>query len=126
MAKKTILIDFDKTLNSYTSGWKGDPWNLPDPPVPGAVAFIRRMIASSSYDPVIFTTRALNKRTMDVEPRVEKAIRAWFVKHGLEPGAAATLRTTCHKIPCSLIIDDKAFRFEGKYPTTEQLGELTK
>lgn len=33
MRKKTVLVDFDGVLHSYTSGWKGadfKPWNRRD------------------------------------------------------------------------------------------------
>ena len=37
---KTILLDFDGVIHSYTSGWKG-AGVIPDPPVPGAIDFLR-------------------------------------------------------------------------------------
>lgn len=40
---KTICIDFDGVLHSYTSGWQGEDV-ASDPPVPGAIEWLREMI----------------------------------------------------------------------------------
>lgn len=53
---KTISLDFDGTLCSYESGWQG-PRNIPDPPVPGAIDFLLRLLAND-WDVAIFSTRS--------------------------------------------------------------------
>lgn len=131
--RKIVLIDFDGTLNSYKTKFdRNRPELLPDPPLPGAIAFMRRMCASGVYQPVIFTTRVAMEDDLEPggaafrdSPTVQRAIRAWLIEYGLEPVAAQSVRVTCHKVPCSLIIDDNAFRFEGKYPSPTEMDALT-
>jgi hypothetical protein len=126
MEKKTILVDFDGTLNSYRSGFDaGRPHYLPDAPNPGAIGWLRRLMVTQ-YKPVIFTTRALLRQTGQVNVEVVEAIRDWLYTHGLEKPAADAIEVTCIKIPCSLIVDDNAWRFEGKWPTPEELVKLTR
>lgn len=126
MQKKVILVDFDGTLNSYRSGFDASrPEHLPDAPNPGAIGWLRRLITTRQYEPVIFTTRALIRQTGQVNPVVVEAIRDWLLKHGLEREAAHSVQVTCIKLPCSLMVDDNAFRYEGKFPTPEELLKLT-
>lgn len=130
--RKVVLIDFDGTLNSYKSRFDRDrPEMLPDPPLPGAIAFLRRMCASGAYEPVIFTTRAVMEDDLQPgggaykdNPLVQREIKAWLVAHGLEPVAAQSIRITGAKLPCALIIDDRAFRFEGSYPTPKEMDQM--
>lgn len=127
MPKRVILIDFDATLNSYVSGFEPlRPEHLPDPPIPGAIGFVRRLCASSLYKPVIFTTRVYDETLDRDSTKVIYAIRDWLAHYGLEPVVAQQMEVTSRKIMNSLIIDDKAFRFEGRYPTPSEIDEMTK
>ncbi len=131
--RKVVLIDFDGTLNSYKTGFVPDrPDLLPDPPNSGAITFLRLLMASPKYEPVIFTSRALE--TSDFMPgggsyvdsqRVVRAIRDWLVEHGLSALSAQSIRITAAKLPNSLIIDDNGFRFEGKWPDVHEMDKLT-
>ena len=38
-----VCLDFDGVIHSYSSGWKG-PREIPDPPVPGAIRWIREFV----------------------------------------------------------------------------------
>lgn len=126
MQKKTILVDFDGTLNSYKTKFDfSRPAYLPDPPNPGAIGWLRRLLVTQ-YEPVIFTTRALVRNTGQVNPEVVEAIKDWLLKYGLEPHAVEAVQVTCIKIPCSLIVDDNCWRFEGRFPTPEELLKLTR
>lgn len=103
----TIAVDFDGVLNSYVSGWVL-PEELPDPPVDGAIEWLNEIV--DTYDVVIFTTRA---KYPDAIP----AIDGWLRKHGFTGKAAITARK-----PAALVyIDDRAWRFSGRFPTVEQI-----
>ena len=53
--KKTLCLDFDGVVHSYTSGWKG-ALTIPDPPVAGALRFI--IEADQHFKVAIFSSRA--------------------------------------------------------------------
>ena len=63
---------------------------------------------------IIFSTRAENELG-------RKAIYDWFVKHGLNPEVLNEL--TIHGGPdkpkAVIYIDDRAFHFEGLFPSTD-------
>lgn len=131
--RKTVLIGFDGTLNSYKTGFiPNKPDMLPDPPTPGAIAFLKRTAHSPRFNPVIFTARVLEMSdampgggSYQDNPMVVRAIREWLVEHGLEPVLAQSIRITAAKLPNSLIIDDNGFRYEGSWPTPAEMDELT-
>lgn len=52
--RKNISIDFDGVIHSYKSGWKGAD-KCPDPPVPGAIAFI--IMAVERFNVSIYSSR---------------------------------------------------------------------
>lgn len=129
--KKIVLVDFDGTLNSYHTGFEPKhPEHLPDGPNPGAIAWLRSLIASQTVEPVIFSTRLLHEESSDdsvgrVNHAVETAIRKWLAEHGLDDASALSLRMTCVKIKCSLIVDDHCYRYEGRFPPLTELNKLT-
>lgn len=55
MGKPILCLDFDGVLHSYSSGWRG-AGNIPDPPVPGMVAFLNKAI--ERFDVHIFSSRS--------------------------------------------------------------------
>ena len=55
MSKPILCLDFDGVLHSYESGWKGASV-IPDPPVPGAIAFLREAVQHFSV--YIFSSRS--------------------------------------------------------------------
>lgn len=54
---KTLCIDFDGVLHSYTSGWKGAR-NIPDPPVPGAMEWLIELIVADDIEVCIYSSRS--------------------------------------------------------------------
>src|SRR5271156_1345745 len=55
MAKPILCLDFDGVIHSYSSGWKGADV-IPDPPVAGAMQFIRD--ALEHFRVAIFSSRS--------------------------------------------------------------------
>lgn len=103
-----IAVDFDGVVNSYVSGWTG-PTDLPDPPVSGAIEWLEEM--AKSFEVVIFTTRGQY-------PEAIMAIRNWLAEHGY----CGPLLAVTHKKPAALVyLDDRAIRFEGVFPTKEEI-----
>lgn len=112
--RKTLAIDFDGVIHAYTSGWRG-ALEIPDPPVEGAIAWLEA--ASERFDLAIFSVRAAHPGGVD-------AMRAWLRANGLPDRVLARLRFPVAKPPAELYIDDRAYRFDGAFPSFDELGEL--
>lgn len=97
---RVILVDFDGVINSYISGFTNDS-DIPDPPIDGAQDYIARL--RRQYRVVVFSTRA---RTTEGTA----AVKGWLSKYSIE-----TDGITAIKIPCWLMIDDRAINFGGKW-----------
>ena len=121
---KTVLIDFDGVIHSYVSGWQGKQ-NIPDPPHPGAMPFLIQLIDHESIEPVIWTSRVHamegNPDAIAEAEQAEQAIRNWLLLHGLTASEVDQLKITNDKPPATMIIDDRAFRFEGGFPSIDYL-----
>jgi hypothetical protein len=109
--RETVCVDFDGVLHSYVSGWRG-PTVIPDPPIPGAIEFVRALDAE--YDVAIFSTRTSEEGAID-------AMRSYLIGHGLPEDAASRLLFPRHKVPARLYIDDRGWRFEGTFPTLAEI-----
>lgn len=97
--KKTVAVDFDGVLHSYTSGWTGiEPT---DPPCEGAVGFIQGL--SNNYTVVVVSSRA-------IDPGGAFAIERWLQKHGFPK-----LDVTSEKVPAVAYIDDRAVVYDGDF-----------
>jgi hypothetical protein len=121
----TVIVDFDGVVHSYTSGWKGVDV-IPDLPVPGAIDWIRAHLPvpdalgmSEPYrGPIV---QIYSSRSGSFRGR--RAMRAWFIKHGLERQYIDDniLKFPSKKPPALITIDDRAICFTGVFPTTEEM-----
>lgn len=121
--KKIICVDFDGVLHSYSSGWKG-PRTIPDPPVPGAMAWLYQMLTREGIEVAIYSSRC---RYVGAR----SAMRAWLHEHfvayldasGESRSRAEHLlglvKWPTRKPPAYLTIDDRAIQFEGYFPAPE-------
>lgn len=107
MGKSALAIDFDGVLHSYTSGWKGHDC-VPDVPTLGAREFIAAVTAGG-YEPIVHSSRASS-------PAGRAAVKDWLRAHGFPP-----LEVTQFKPAALVYIDDRAWRFEGRWPTPDEL-----
>lgn len=101
---RRIVFDFDGVIHSYTSGWKGYA-NIPDPPVEGIKDLID-MLKSAGYEIVVQSARC---DTLDGDA----AVREYLDKHNIKVD-----RTTSTKIPATVYVDDRGYRFNG--PISEE------
>lgn len=126
MNKPTLCLDFDGVIHSYSSGWKGATI-IPDPPVPGAVAFI--LAALESFEVAIYSSRSK-------EPGGIEAMQRWLAvaydRHvhprlsgppGLEAVdfAAVRLQWPTAKPAAFVTLDDRAVTFTGTWPAVDDL-----
>ncbi len=108
--QKRILVDFDGTIHSYRNGWKGAQV-IDGDAVQGALDFLRKLF-EGHYQVTIFSTRATGFGG-------HYAIRHWLIEQGLEPPIVRGIEITDQKLPAHLMIDDRAWAFEGTFPSLE-------
>ena len=118
--KYTIAVDFDGVIHRYDSPWI-NAHTIPDEPVEGAISWLWQML--QKFDVVIFSTRAKTWRG-------RRAMRQWLRQHagyswhetmgsrGLEDITYAAV-----KPPALVYIDDRAWRFEGTFPSANEIHE---
>lgn len=107
--RKTIALDFDGVLHAYTSPWT-TPAEIHDGPVPGAREFVVAVL--EHYDVVVFSARA-------GDPAGLVSIEEWLAKHGFPE-----LPIYLEKPRAQLYIDDRGFRFEGRFPSLAEIQAL--
>lgn len=98
--KQTVVVDFDGVLHSYSSGWKGAA-NIPDPPTPGAREAIAKL--RETYEVVVVSSRCCQEGGV-------AAISEWLERHDI-----VVDRVTNDKPAHIVVVDDRAFRFEGDW-----------
>ena len=99
--KKTVAIDFDGVINSYTSGWKGA--GETDKPVKGAGDGIKSLI-DAGFTVIIFSTRANSKLG-------KQTIRQYLSELDIPEGIEITDR----KPIADAYLDDRAVTFNGDW-----------
>lgn len=115
---KTIAIDFDGVIHAHTSPFtKAD--EIHDDPVEGALEFIREAFRRE-YGVTIYTARASRE---DNEGVVEAIVR-WLLTHGLEESYVEDIAITGTKPAAIVYIDDRGWRFEGTFPSFEEIAAL--
>lgn len=112
--KKRILIDFDGVIHSYVSGWGGAS-AITDPPVKGAIEWLKILIYDDRFEPVIWTSRLSGGQAVP-KMLVKEALGNWFIQHGLHREEVEKLTMTADKLPAHLIVDDRAWAFQGTFP----------
>lgn len=98
MNKKRILVDFDRVIHKYSSGWIDG--SIYDKPVPGSIEALKKL-QEAGYEVIIFTAKST------LGAKRNKEIREWLKSYGLK------LKVTWTKLPAIAIIDDRAIRFRS-------------
>lgn len=122
-----VACDFDEVIHQGMTLFT-TPTEIADPPFPGAFEWIRglldagvtfivhtcRLTGWSNSNPYLFHARG---------DEVEAALRAWFLRHGLEARYVDLLHFWHYvgKPSADVYIDDKAWRFHGIYPSVPEL-----
>lgn len=129
MEKTPILcIDFDGVIHSYISGWKG-PRNIPDPPVTGAIKWLRSLLSDPEsvsctaprfldFNVQIYSSRS---RYVGAKWAMKKWLRNEFKNSGYSSDLVELIKFPTEKPPASLLIDDHGYRFDGNFPTVNEM-----
>lgn len=129
--KYTICLDFDGVLHSYRSGYQGKPWIIPDPPVPGALEWLREFYERSELGEVNAIAAIYSTRSKSIRGRL--AMKRWlyrWLKHEFGYAGGPTWDPVCLEIPrwvqwpwfkppALVTVDDRAIRFEGNWDDPE-------
>lgn len=112
---KTIAVDFDGVLHLYTSYMdEWDPAVILDPPVRGAINWLAELVHTPKITVCISSSRNSQAGGID-------AMKAWLLQHGMAQTTIDMIEFPTHKPPAFLTIDDRAFLFQGQFPT---IGEI--
>lgn len=123
-------MDFDGVIHSYSSGWKG-AGNIPDPPVPGAIPWLMKML-EAGFEVAIFSSRSKNIFGRWAMKRwLAKAIADhWAAGGALPMSYPSAIEAECwgdaalvyrqfswpwFKPPALMTIDDRALTFNGDW-----------
>lgn len=110
--KKTICLDFDGVLHSYTTNWKSADV-IPDPPVAGALEFCKSLIANN------WLVYIQSVRACSVGGRL--AMEAWLTEHGFP----SDVILTAEKPKAWVYLDDRAWLFRGSFPRLSDIERFT-
>lgn len=99
-----IMIDFDGVIHRYSKKWNGG--SIYDPPVKGVKDALRFLKEELGYKIIVFTTRVLT----DPEETQRRSMKTWLKNHEIPYDAI-----TCKKLPATIYIDDRGFRFSGTW-----------
>jgi hypothetical protein len=118
---KTIAIDVDGVLNSYTSGWTGAD-DMPDAPNPGAMRFLKDLVEDGRFEVVIVSSRLNHPDGID-------AVKVWLWNNIYLDLGERDPETLLKKIkfsverpPATVTIDDRAITFLGEWPSLDRLA----
>ena len=114
MSKPILCLDFDGVIHSYTSGWKGAAV-IPDPPVPGAIAFLRE--AAKHFRVAIFSSRSH-------QPGGLEAMQSWLIYNsemGFKDAICNEIEWPIEKPAAFVTLDDRAITFDGTWPMIDSL-----
>lgn len=111
--KPILCLDFDGVIHSYSSGWKGADV-IPDPPVTGAMAFIREAI--KHFRVAIFSSRSNQPGGLEAM-KDYIAVNSEMGFHDPIDGIEWPLE----KPAAMVTIDDRALTFDGTWPAMAEL-----
>jgi hypothetical protein len=144
LVKKSICLDFDGVLHSYTSGWQGAT-NIPDKPVDGALHFLFNAILK--FDVYIYSSRShkFGGRTAMKKWLTRSYLNLCFTQsstpdwlrifiNSVDDSSSwdrrtdnsiayiiANLKFPNYKPSVHLTIDDRAMTFTGHWPSIEAI-----
>jgi len=115
-----VCVDFDGVIHSYSSGWaRNKPQEeaaliINDPPVEGAFDWLEALAVDNRFEVCVYSSRSKY-------PGAPKAMQRWMLDHGFNREAVTHLQWPTQKPAANMTIDDRAFCFEGDFPSREWL-----
>lgn len=116
-------MDFDGVLHRMPRAPRR-PQDVEGEPIAGALEWVHQVL--QEYRVVVFSTRA---RTA----RARAAMRRWVRARAGDLWSSTEGRTgledlsyTDRKVPALLYVDDRGWRFDGRFPSPAELAQLTR
>ena len=118
----TVAVDFDGVLHQYRTPCV-NAHTIPDSPVPGALAWLHETL--QHFDVVIYSTRCRTWRGRRAIRRwMRENASAWWYETGVPSDRGLEDVRLSYSKPIALIyIDDRAWRFEGRFPTRKEIHQ---
>jgi len=113
---KIVLVDFDGVLHSYTSGWQGADV-VSDPPVLEAIEWLQHLVEDPGLDVRVYSARSQQEGGIP-------AMKTWLEENGFPGHLLHKLGFPWNKPAAWLTIDDRAIRFEGEFPTVQEIHDF--
>lgn len=113
-----IALDLDGTIHSYVTPWV-DEYTISDEPIDGALAWMCEAL-DDGHKIIIHTARfAPGVDTV----KVRRAIQVWLYTWGMPSLYIKKLafHDTVGKPHADVYLDDRGYRFNGKYPNLQNL-----
>lgn len=109
---RPICVDFDGVLHQYMTPWEG-PEIIPDGPIEGAIPWLHEMVKH-------FTVHIFSVRS--TWPEGILAMQEWLEEHG---APVEQLSFPTEKPYAGIYLDDRGWRFEGEYPSVDEINSFT-
>lgn len=119
-----LCLDFDGVIHSYSSGWKGADQIL-DPPVEGALTFIKR--ATAHFRIAIYSSRSHQEGGIGA---MQRWLRNWYWRdlhwsnNETRSFVLDEIMWPSYKPSAFLSIGDRALTFDGTWPAVAPLLEF--
>jgi hypothetical protein len=118
--KFVLCVDFDGVLHFYTSGWRGADV-ITDGPVPGAMAWLADVTSNRRFEVCIYSSRSKEPGGIDAMKRWLESALTHDVCSEIAEETLTRLSFPTTKPAASLMIDDRAFLFEGVFPSVSEM-----
>jgi len=111
--KYKVVVDFDGVIHAYTSPWTHSGEVL-DGPTPGAIPWLKEMLAHEDTEVILNTARLAGG-----SKNAQVAVYNWLLNVGMTPEEVDRIQFAVGKPHGTLYIDDRGYRFRGRFPTLE-------
>ena len=119
-----ISCDWDGVIHSYVSGSPSRPDIFQDPPVPGAIEWLASCVMAGQTI-IINSTRLVHDDEV-LAAEVVESMKSYLIEEGCPSEVVHALKFWSGegKPRAKLYIDDRAYRFEGTFPSVDEMGGM--
>lgn len=118
VSRKIIAVDFDGVIHSWEAGsYKGDSTKFNNCPVLGAIEWLSNAVNDGRFLITIYSSRS---KVLGFEA----AMHNWLSNNGMKTEDIQKISISVTKPPAFVYIDDRAWKFNGKFPKLDDLIEF--
>lgn len=112
---KLICVDFDGVIHACGNGWPIGSIEVSEKPIDGSFDWLQLML--KHYKVAIYSSRSKYNGAIE-------SMQTWFLDNGFPKELLLKLEFPTQKPNALIYIDDRAFRFEGIFPTFDYLQSI--